>query len=518
MKIDRTKNATRNILFGIILKIYQIAIPFLIRTAMIYFMGMQYLGLNSLFVSILQVLNLAELGVGNAMVFSMYKPIVDDDKVTICALMKLYKIYYRFIGLAIAIIGLVLLPFIPKLIHSDLPSGMNIYILYLLNLAATVLSYWLFAYKNSLLQAHQRNYITSKVTLCTNTIQYALQLIVIIFIKNYYLYVIVVLFTQALTNIVTAIVVTKLYPGYNPKGDLDKSLIKDINQRIKDLFTSKLGGVIVSSVDTIVISAFLGLTVLAVYQNYYFILTSVIGFVTIVFNACTAGIGNSIILETKEKNFNDLNKFTFIISWIAGFCTTCFLCLFQPFMDVWVKKESLKLDFSAVIYFCIYYFVFEINQVLCTYKDSAGIWHEDKFRPLVTAICNLIMNLIMVQFWGIYGVLLSTVLATLFIGMPWLLHNLFTILFERKYLRKYLNKLLYYVIIVLIGCVLTYTTCIYLPFKSKWIVLIARAIICCIIPNVLYLIIYHNKQEFKESMKLFNKMTKGKIPLLKKFC
>ncbi|MCI6188576.1 MAG: oligosaccharide flippase family protein, partial [Clostridium sp.] len=434
------------------------------------------------------------------------------------ALMKLYKIYYRFIGLVIAVIGLVLLPFIPKLIHSDLPSGMNIYILYLLNLAATVLSYWLFAYKNSLLQAHQRNDITSKVTLCTNTIQYALQLIVIIFIKNYYLFVIVALFTQALTNIVTAIVVTKLYPGYNPKGDLDKSLIKDINQRIKDLFTSKLGGVIVSSVDTIVISAFLGLTVLAVYQNYYFILTSVIGFVTIVFNACTAGIGNSIILETKEKNFNDLNKFTFIISWIAGFCTTCFLCLFQPFMDVWVKKESLKLDFSAVIYFCIYYFVFEINQVLCTYKDSAGIWHEDKFRPLVTAICNLIMNLIMVQFWGIYGVLLSTVLATLFIGMPWLLHNLFTILFERKYLRKYLNKLLYYVIIVLIGCVLTYTTCIYLPFKSKWIVLIARAIICCIIPNVLYFIVYNKKQEFKESMQLFNKMTKGKIPLLKKFC
>lgn len=518
MKIDRTKNATRNIVFGIILKVYQIVIPFLMRTAMIYFMGMQYLGLNSLFVSILQVLNLAELGVGNAMVFSMYKPIVDDDKVTICALMKLYKIYYRFIGLVIAVIGLVLLPFIPKLIHSDLPSGINIYILYLLNLAATVLSYWLFAYKNSLLQAHQRNDITSKVTLCTNTIQYALQLIVIIFIKNYYLFVIVALFTQALTNIVTAIVVEILYPGYNPKGDLDKNLIKDINQRIKDLFTSKLGGVIVSSVDTIVISAFLGLTVLAVYQNYYFILTSVIGFVTIVFNACTAGIGNSIILETKEKNFNDLNKFTFIISWIAGFCTTCFLCLFQPFMDVWVKKESLKLGFSAVICFCIYYFVFEINQVLCTYKDSAGIWHEDKFRPLITAICNLIMNLIMVQFWGVYGVLLSTVLATLFVGMPWLLHNLFTILFERKYLRKYLNKLIYYVIIVLIGCVLTYTICIYLPFKSKWTILITRAIICCIIPNVLYFIVYHKKQEFKESMQLFNKMTKGKIHLLKKFC
>ena len=310
---------------------------------MIYFMGVQYLGLNSLFSSILQVLNLAELGVGSAMVFSMYKPIVDDDKDTICALMKLYKVYYRFIGLIIAVIGLILLPFIPKLINGDVPNGINIYVLYLLNLGATVLSYWLFAYKNSLLQVHQREDITSKVTLLTNTIQYSLQLVILIFIKNYYLYVIVILFTQALTNIVRAVIVTKLYPDYKPEGKLDKKVIKEINHRIRDLFTSKLGGVIVNSVDTIVISAFLGLTVLAIYQNYYFILTSIIGFVTIIFNSCIAGIGNSIIVETKEKNFNDLNKFTFIISWIGGFCTTCFLCLFQPFMDVWVKKESLKL-------------------------------------------------------------------------------------------------------------------------------------------------------------------------------
>ena len=401
MKIDRTQNATRNIVFGMLLRLYQVTIPFIMRTAMIYFMGMQYLGLNSLFVSILQVLNLAELGVGSAMVFSMYKPIVDDDKKTICALMKLYKVYYRCIGLVIGVIGLILVPFIPKLIHGNVPKGMNVYILYLLNLSATVLSYWLFAYKNSLLQAHQRGDVTSKVTLFTNTIQYALQLVVIIFIKNYYYYVIVALFTQAMTNIVTAVVVTKMYPGYKPEGKIKKRVVKDINQRIKDLFTSKLGAVIVNSADTVVISAFLGLTVLGIYQNYYFILTSIIGFVAILFNACTAGIGNSIITETKEKNFNDLNKFTFIISWIAGFCTTCLLCLYQPFMDIWVKKAGYKFEFSAVIFFCIYYFVYEINQLLNTYKDAAGIWHEDRFRPLVTALSNLAMNLIMVQFWGV---------------------------------------------------------------------------------------------------------------------
>lgn len=131
-RIERKKNATRNIIFGVILKAYQIVVPFLMRTAMIYFMGVQYLGLNSLFTSILQVLNLAELGAGSAMIYSMYQPIASDDKKKICALMRLYKFYYRTIGCVIAFLGLLLLPFIPHLVKSDLPDNLNIYVLSIL--------------------------------------------------------------------------------------------------------------------------------------------------------------------------------------------------------------------------------------------------------------------------------------------------------------------------------------------------------------------------------------------------
>lgn len=170
MRIERTKNATRNIVVGMILKIYQLLVPFVIRTVMIHVLGMEYLGLNSLFTSILQVLNLAELGVGSAMVFSMYKPIAEDDSATINDLMKLYQFYYRIIGMIILVIGIAITPFIPKLIKSDIPSGLNIYILYYLNLGATVISYWLFAYKNCLLTAHQRSDVISKVNSISNEI------------------------------------------------------------------------------------------------------------------------------------------------------------------------------------------------------------------------------------------------------------------------------------------------------------------------------------------------------------
>ena len=415
MRFDKTKNASKNIVFGIILKLYHIVVPFLMRTAMIYLLGVKYLGLDGLFASILSVLNLAELGVGSAMIYSMYKPIAEDDSKTICALMRLYKVYYRIIGTVVLVGGLILCPFIPKLISDDIPNGLNVYILYLLNLAATVLSYWLFAYKSCLLQAHQRSDLISKITLVAHTVRYVLQLAFLFVFKNYYYYLIVALVTQLLINILTAIVADKLFPKYRAVGVLPKPVKDGINRKIKDLFTAKIGAVVVDSVGTIVISAFLGLSILGIYQNYFYIVTALTGVINIVMTSCMAGIGNSIVTENKNKVFDDFKTFNLIIAWIAGFCTVELLVLYQPFMKLWVGTENM-FDFNAVIYFSVYFCIKQFNTLLNVYKDAAGIWHKDRFRPLVTAMVNLALNLIMVQFWGIYGVLLATIISMLFVG------------------------------------------------------------------------------------------------------
>lgn len=493
--MNRKKNATRNIIFGTCLKLYQIVVPFLMRTIMIYFMGVQYLGLNSLFTSVLQVLNLAELGVGSAMVYSMYKPVAEHDNNTICALMGLYRKYYRIIGMVVLAAGCVIIPFVPHLIKSDVPEGINIYVLYVMNLLATVFTYWLYAYKNSILQAYQRNDIVSKVTIITDTIKYILQIFTIVFLKNYYMYVLVLILLQIASNIITAAVVTRMYPEYRCKGSLPKEEVAQINSRIRDLFTSKIGAVIVNSADTVVISAFLGLTVLAIYQNYFFIISSVIAFIAVVFNSCTAGIGNSIIVETKEKNYNDFKKFTFLIAWIAGFCTVCIVCLMQPFMNIWMNgNEKLMLGMSEVVCFCIYFFVYEIQQLLLTYKDAAGMWHEDKYRPLVTALTNLALNIIMVQFFGLYGVLLSTVISIIFIGMPWLFYNLFTVLFKRN-AAKYVIRVVYYTVITIVISIITYSVCSLVPFTGI-AELIVKLIICIIVPNLLFFATLFKFEEF----------------------
>ena len=507
MKTSRVENASRNVVFGMILKGYQVLMPFLMRTVMLKFMGEKYLGLNSLFGSVLWVLNLAELGVGSAMIYSMYQPIIDNDTKQICALLKLYRTYYRIIGLIIGVVGVAITPLVPKLISGEVPQGISLYVVYWLNLLCTVLSYWLFAYKNSLVMAHQRNDIISKVTFGTNTLQYLIQFAVIIFLQDYYIYLIVSIVTQVITNIVTAICATKMYPDYKPVGRMENEQKKKINQRIKDLFTMKLGNAIVSSADSIVVSKFLGLTMVAIYNNYFYFLTAVWNIGRVVLSSCTAGIGNSLLVESEEKNYTDMKKFTFIMAWICGFCSTCLLCLFQPVMILWAGEE-LTLEFSAVIAFVIYFAVEQINQVFITYKDASGIWHEDRFRPLITALANLILSIILVQFWGIYGVLLGTVLSEVLISMPWILHNIFSTMFKRS-TKEYVLKILYYVVVIAVVATITFLITDFIPGENIWYILL-KGIVVTIVSNILFLLVFCRLKEFSQVKELVFRIIRKK--------
>lgn len=514
---NRTRNAVRNMSFGFVLKIYQMVCPFVLRTAMIYLMGLEYVGLNSLFSSILQVLNLTELGVGAAMVYSMYKPLAEGDDYTICCLMNLYRRYYRIIGIIIAAIGLLLTPMIPKLVSQGLPGGINLFYLYWLNLGYTSLSYWLFAYKQSILIASQRTDVYHKVTLLVNTLTYIVQFCLLFFFKNYYLYLIAMLFGQALNNVLTAVISTRMYPNFEAKGHLAKDKVREINTKIRDLFTSKVGAVIQNSADSIVISAFLGLTILAKYNNYYFIMNSIFGIIAMLLQSCLAGIGNSIVTESSQKNYRDMKRMTFIAEWIIGFCCCCLLCLYQPFMTIWVGKDNI-LSIGIVVCICIYFFTISTNQMLCIYKDGSGMWHEDRYRPLLTALLNLILNISTVKFLGLFGVILSTVVSMAFFGTPWLLRNLFTVVFKRD-MKEYIGRLVMYIVVSGMGCLICYELC-RLIFLEGVIGLIIRLFICVFGMNLFMILTYFRLPEFYEAVSFADRIMKGhlaKIKLVKKY-
>ena len=300
---------------------------------------------------------------------------------------------------------------------------------------------------------------------------------------------------QILTNLCTALVAQKNYPDYVPKGQVEEQTRQKIRGKIKDLFTSRVGVVIVNSADTLVISAFLGLTVLAVYQNYYYIVTSVIGLVGVLFTSTLAGIGNSLLTESRGKNYADFCKFTLLIAWIAGLCTCCLLCLLQPFMKLWIGEAGI-LPGQIVICLCVYYFIYEFNQLFNAYKDAAGIWHRDRFRTLTTAGVNLVLNLLLVKPMGLYGVILSTVVATVIVGMPWLIHNLFTTLFDGEDRQSYLGTLVFYGSVTFLNCMLTDRVCSQIPVEGIR-ELLERALVCLLVSNGIFLLCYGGRKDFR---------------------
>ncbi len=498
MKIERTKNAARNIVFDGMLKLLNIIIPFFLRSIMLHYLGVEYLGLSGLFRSILSFLNLAELGVGSAMVFSMYKPIAEDDTPSICALLKLYRTFYRAIGLFIAVVGLALTPFLRSLISGDIPADMNLYILYFMNLGSTVLTYWLFAYKRSLLDAHQRTDVISKVSLITQFVEYALKLPALIIFRNYYMFLGVQLGAQVVINLLTAVRVNKMYPQYTPQGHLPREKVMDIVRRVRDLFTSKFSAVVFNFADTLVISAFMGLTALAIYQNYFFVITALRTFIDVIIVACIAGVGNSLVTESEEKNYNDFSRITMLFGWIMGVGSAMLLCLYQPFMHIWMGEENM-LTFNYVICFVIYYYTMGMNKIINMFKDAAGIWHRDRFRPLTAALVNLGLNLATVKWLGLYGVLLSSVVSIVGVQIPWLFHNLFQEVFPRKYLWPYVRFFCGLVGVALASCAASWLLCSLLRL-GVWPSLIVNACVSFLVPNLFFFALFGKKPLFRESI------------------
>ena len=498
MKLERTKNAARNVVFDGMMEMVNVLFPFVIRSVMLHYLGTEYLGLNGLFKSILNFLNLAELGVGSAMVFSMYKPIAEDDTPAICALLRLYRTLYRIIGLAIAAVGLLLIPVLHSFIKGDLPADMNLYVLYLMNLGNTVLTYWLFAYKSSLLQAHQRRDLISKVTLAVRLTEYTLKILILVFTRNYYLYLAIQLVCQIVINVLIAVCASKLYPRYVPIGNLPRDKTQDIFRRVRDLFTSKLSATVFDAADTLVISAFMGLTVLALYQNYYFIITALRMMLVVLLNACMAGVGNKLVMESKQANYRDLEKISLLFLWVLGVSSSMLLCLYQPFIHVWMGEDN-SLAIGLVFCFVVYYYSMGANKLINMFKDAAGIWRVDRWRPLTAALVNLGLNLLTVRRLGLYGVLLSSVFSIVFIQIPWLFRNLFCEVFPRQCMGKYIRLFCGLAAVALISCGASWLVC-GLFALNVWSTLLLNAALSFLIPNLCYYIFYGRNPLFRESL------------------
>ena len=348
----RTQHARRNIITSVINKLVIMLTNFIMRTVLIHYLGEVYLGLDSLFVSILQILSLSELGISSAMVYSMYKPLAENDTPAVCALLKLYRTVYRWIALIMTVLGLAVTPFLPLIVKKDLPEGMNLYVLFFINLANTVLSYALFAYRSSLFTADQKYSVNNNIYSIFKIGGTALQVLAIILFKNYYMYSIILPLTTILKNLALYIISNKMYPQYKCEGTVPKEEINNIKKRCAGMFLHKLSFVFRNSLDSIVLSAFLGLALLGKYNTYYYIINAISGIMILVSNSVTASVGNSMVVESKAKNYADFRKLQLLYMGLTSWLTVCLVACTQPFIKLWVGEKMMFTD-GIMFVFCI---------------------------------------------------------------------------------------------------------------------------------------------------------------------
>ena len=498
MRLNRTANGIRNIIWGVSNKMVTLLFPFVLRTVLIKTLGADYLGLNSLFTSILTVLNLAELGFSSAVVFNMYKPIAENDVDTICALMGYYKKVYRIIGLIVAGVGCLLIPFLPNFIEGEYPSSINIVLLYLLFLANTAVSYFLFAYKNSILSAYQREDVISKINIVLKTLMYCLQMVVLVLWKNYYLYVVLMLINTILTNIISAYYSQKMYPQYECRGTISEDKRKSIKKNIQGLMIGKVCMVSRNSFDSIFLSAFLGLQTVAIYGNYYYIMSAINGILIVLMTSLSAGIGNSIATETVEKNYRDLNKFVFIYAWISGWCAVCLFNLYQPFMELWMGKEML-FPMIDVVLICLYFYSLTMGDVRSQYASAAGLFWENRKYVLAEAMTNICLNYLLGKIWGVHGIILATLLSILGINFVWGSAVLFKHYFKEYTVWLFYKKHLVYFGVAIVATLVTHVVTSLFAF-TPIVTLLVNGVACCIIPNIIFVLCYFSTKEFKEAV------------------
>ncbi len=455
---NQQNNIIRNSMWEFIYKIIALFTPFIIRTLLIWQFGVEYLGLNNLFASVLQIINMTELGFGEAVVYNLYKPIANDDTETINAMMGFYKKVYRIIGLVVFGIGILILPFLEYIINGDTPEDINIYFLYLMSLSSTVLSYLCFAYKSVLPNAFQRKDIVSKAASLSVSFKYITQIIILVCTKNFYLYFGVDIVSTILNNVLIALFVKKNYSIYDEKGELNKEIKSEIYTKVKGLMLYKLSGKTKNAVDSIMISSFLGLVIVGQYGNYYYILNNIVVILSSIAVGAQATVGNRIITNDKSTNYRDFMNLTFIYNWLIGVCCVCLFCLYQHFMQIWVGEENM-FPFYMVICFCIYFFLLSGCEVRNAYINAAGLWWENRFRAVGGAIFNLLLTFILVQILGVLGVIIATIISVLVFDVIFTSYTLFKYCFERYLLCNYFLWWIKQILIIICASIIMYRIC-----------------------------------------------------------
>ena len=493
---SRTRNSIINLSTGLGGQLLSTLLKFVVRTVFIHTLGKSYLGINSLFSDILTMLSLTELGFDTAINFKLYKPLAEGDSKRVRVLMKFYKQAYRVVGAVVLVLGICIIPLLPILIrdYDTLETlKINATLIFMLHIFRTVSSYWFFAYRSAIMKANQKKYVLDMVSMVANIVNSIAKILVLVFLKDFVLYTASVIVFNVLQNLVKAIITQRYYPEFFEKEEENLTLA-ELMDTVKDcmaVFAYKLNGVVLKATDNMVISSFIGLSAVGLYSNYLLFYTTVRSLLSKLYSSVKASMGNLFAVgdvATKYRFFQVMNYLTAVLYGTAGVGIA--VCS-DELIRVWIGEDYIMAQpFAILIGIEVIFNGLQLN--LGQIRNVSGAFRQLWFRPILGVIINLGLSIVLVQFIGLYGVILGTIVSvflTTFLVDPRIIHSYsFN---NYKPVSEYYKKNLSYFALLSAMTALDMWICGHFFTGYGWFSVIVHAlIVACTVPGVFVLVFW----------------------------
>lgn len=490
----RTKKALLNSIINILTYLILFIPNFIIRKIFLKSLGSELLGLSSLYGNIIGWLSILELGIGSAIVYSLYKPFEENNRKQINSYIRFYGKFYRGVGFLILAIGIAIVPFLGVLIKNsiDIKVVKFGFILFLIN---SFISY-MFSNKLCILNVAQEAY---KVTIGTTISQlciFILQYFILIKYPNFILFISVQLVINLIYYIFMNLYINKRYSWLGKeKDDLDKDVKCKLFKNIKALFMHKIGALVVNSTDNLIIAKFIGLTALSNYTNYNTVIIALQRVISNGLNGITASIGNMLITNNKNKAYEVHKKIFFINFWVVSFVVISLYNTLNQFITIWIGDNYL-LDYATYCVILINLYFVSMRGSVEQFQSGSGNFYQDRYAPIAEAIINLLVSIFLAQKIGIVGVFLGTLVSNftiIFWTKPYVVYKYVFDKSVTSYFYMYFKYLLIGIIPLVISNYITY------PFKESTSIIsfFINCVLNIITINLIYLIIFFRTNEFR---------------------
>ena len=485
----RTKKSIRNVGVMLLTQFITLVLSFISRTIFIKTLGSEYLGFNGLFANILNGLSLAEMGMGTAISYALYKPVAENNIELIKSLLAFYRKCYLAIGLFIISAGFILIPFLPYLIKDAITAPVNITHIYLCFLANSSFVYF-FAHKRIIIDISQNKYITNAIDFAGKTMVSIIQIFLLLRFQNYMFFLYVQIIGTIVSTLVIKIIADKKFPYIKEKYNIiSLDLKKKIWNDISILFLFRVGSTAMIASDFVLISAFVGISQAGIYSNYTLIVNTISLFICLFINGAEASIGNAIVSLDKDNLYEIFKRLSFFVFCISGISMVCLLNLLNPFIELWIGNDFV-LQRSVTVAISINFFFMQSRALLIAFKQNAGIFRPDRYKPLIEIFFNFGLSIILVKYYQILGVLIGSIANILFVCICPEAYIIHKHLFNRSYL-AYAKSYFIQILVLLIACVIS----LYInSFIENFVV---KCLVSIFVSTFIYLIFFFRTNEFK---------------------